>query len=105
MYPSSFIQVKELDFELVAPSLLQHKVITASEYGALSRLPAEEQVVGSYFHYLTSLFILSYTLNFILAYFERLIGVTSCFHPKGWWNARPPPLQRRICAPTLAGNL
>ena len=40
--------MKELDFELVAPSLLQHKVITATEYGALSRLPGEEQV-GSYF--------------------------------------------------------
>jgi len=38
--------VKELDFELVAPSLLQHKVITATEYGALSRLPGEEQVGG-----------------------------------------------------------
>ena len=37
-------QVKELDFELVAPSLLQHKVISATEYGALSRLPGEEQV-------------------------------------------------------------
>ena len=36
--------MKELDFELVAPSLLQHKVITAAEYGALSRLPGEEQV-------------------------------------------------------------
>ena len=41
-------QVKELDFELVAPSLLQHKVITATEYGALSRLPGEQQV-GSHF--------------------------------------------------------
>jgi len=38
--------VKELDFELVAPSLLQHKVITPTEYGALSRLPGEEQVAG-----------------------------------------------------------
>lgn len=38
--------VKELDFELVAPSLLQHKVISAAEYGALSRLPGDEQVGG-----------------------------------------------------------
>ena len=37
-------QVKELDFELVAPSLLQHKVISAADYGVLSRLPGEEQV-------------------------------------------------------------
>ena len=43
--------MKELDFELVAPSLLQHKVITATEYGALSRLPGEEQV-GSYFFFI-----------------------------------------------------
>ena len=40
---TSYNQVKELDFELVAPSLLQHKVITPTEYGALSRLPGEEQ--------------------------------------------------------------
>ena len=44
-------QVKELDFELVAPSLLQHKVISATEYGALSRLPGEEQVGVPYFNF------------------------------------------------------
>ena len=43
--------MKELDFELVAPSLLQHKVISAAEYGALSRLPGEEQVGFSYFQH------------------------------------------------------
>ena len=45
------LQVKELDFELVAPSLLQHKVISATEYGALSRLPGEEQVGVPYFNF------------------------------------------------------
>ena len=68
--------MKELDFELVAPSLLQHKVITASEYGALSRLPAEEQV-----GYFSSLFILSLlSLLSLLSYFPCIaisFGVTS----------------------------
>ena len=36
----------------MAPSLLQHKVITAAEYGALSRLPGEEQVkVNGFFDF------------------------------------------------------
>ena len=48
-------QVKELDFELVAPSLLQHKVISATEYGALSRLPGEEQVGVPYFNFFARL--------------------------------------------------
>ena len=58
--------MKELDFELVAPSLLQHKVITASEYGALSRLPAEEQV-GEIFHYFSYFHLFHTFTTFILS--------------------------------------